>query len=183
MKHPLFVKHERLFFQLLVYRRYFETFLSLREDNKKYLKDFNRLNYFSIQFFTGYLLTHLAFLFDKDSEYSLVNARFEVKELEKKRISVLKEWNKLKDKILEISDNIGVLKYEEKNKVDSSYRKWRKMDDYEGDNIIAFMDSVAELHRNLDDFYAHEVEKEIELEKQMRKRRKKTDSEGEEVEG
>ncbi len=182
MNHPVFVKNERLFFQLLVFRRYFDTFLSLRKNDKAYLREFNNRNCYSVNYFAVYLITHLAFLFDIDSEYSLVNARFEVEELENKRISILEEWNRHKDKILEITANTGILKYEERQNINSAYVKLRKMDDYEGDKIIAFMESVAELHRMLDEFLAVELVKEQNLKKHRRKR-SKSDSSDEELEG
>ena len=178
MNHPVFVKNERLFFQLLVFRRYFDTFLSLRKNDKAYLREFNNRNCYSVNYFAVYLITHLAFLFDKDSEYSLVNARFEVEELENKRLSILEEWNRHKDKILEITANTGILKYEDTETIKIAFRKLRRMDDYEGDKIIAFMESVAELHRMVDNFSAVELEKEVELEKQRKKRRSKSSDEG-----
>ena len=183
MRHPFFVNHERLYFQLHVYRRYFDTFDSLRKDNKKYLKDFNIYNNYSIQFFTGYLITHLAFLFDEVSEYSLVNSRFEVEELENKRLSLINTWNIHKDNILKVASNTGILKYEDRQKINSAYVWYRKMIDYEGDKIFAFMNSVAELHIMFEDFLAVELVKEQNLKTQRRKRKKTdTDSEGEELE-
>ena len=163
MSHPIFVKNERLFFQLLVFKRYFDTFYSLRKNDKAYIKEFNNWNYYSVNYFAVYLITHLAFLFDKDSEYSLVNARFEVEELENKRLSILEEWNRHKDRINEITANTGILKYEDKQTINIAFRKLRKMDNYEGDTIIALMESVAELQKMLEDFSAVEMGKEIAL--------------------
>lgn len=168
MSHPIFVKNERLFFQLLVFRRYFDTFYSLRKNDKAYIKEFNNWNYYSVNYFAVYLITHLAFLFDKDSEYSLVNARFEVEELENNRLSILEEWNRYKDKINEISANTGILKYEDKQTINIAFRKLRRMDDYEGDTILALMKSVADLHVMIEDFSALEIQKEIVFEKKQK---------------
>ena len=179
MSHPIFKKHERLFFQLLVFRRYFETFQPLKKNEKRYLKEFYDHNFYFVEYFYAYLLTHLAFLFDKVSEYSLVNSSFEVEELENKRLSILEDWKRYKDKILEITANAGILKYEDKKVINIAYHNLRRMDDYEGDRILAFMQSVVELHLILEKFSVHETEKELELKNQKRKRRRKADSEGE----
>ena len=172
MRHPFFVNHVRLYFQLHVYRRYFDTFDSLRKDNKRYIKDFNIYNNYSIQFFTGYLITHLAFLFDEVSEYSLVNSRFEVEELENKRLSLINTWNIHKDNILKVASNTGILKYEDRQIIKSAYVWYRKMVDYEGDKIFAFMNSVAELHVMIEAFLTEELSEEVNSKKKKKKEKK-----------
>ena len=182
MSHPFFQKHERLYFQLHVYRRYFDTFDSLRKDKKPYINDFNIHNHYTVQFFSCYLITHLAFLFDEVSEYSLVNSRFEVEELENKRLSLINTWNIHKDNILKVASNTGILKYEDRQIIKSAYVWYRKMVDYEGDKIFAFMNSVAELHVMIESFFAKELSEEANT-KKKRKRRLNSESSDEEVEG
>lgn len=143
MIHPDCLKYERLYFQLLVFERYFETYNVIIRQEKTYDKQFYDHNYLSIVYFSGFILSSLAFLFDQNSEFSLVNTRFSVLEVEYKRRNLIKVWNKKKGSILEITQNLGILKYEEKSMINIAYHKLQKLDNEE---VMDFMKAIVELY-------------------------------------
>lgn len=141
MKHPDYIKNDRLYFQLKNFKSWFDMYTEI---DKVMNRREGTINYSSVELFSLFLLKEIAFLFDEKSPYSISNSVFTVPEINEIQKELMILWNLKKNTIHKILDGVGILNFDSREDMTASAHYFRRISFPE---IIEFMKRINDFFK------------------------------------
>lgn len=151
MKHPDHIKNDRLYFQLISFKSWFNIYTEIDKVKKK---RYGSINYNSVELLSLFLLKEIAFLFDEKSPYSISNSVFTVPEINEIQKELMILWNLKKNTIHKILDGVGILNFDSREDMTASAHYFRRISFAE---IIEFMKKINELFNLYEKHYIYTI--------------------------
>ncbi len=151
MKHPDHIKNDRLYFQLISFKSWFNIYTEI---DKVMKRREGIINYNSVELLSLFLLKEIAFLFDEKSPYSISNSVFTVPEINEIQKELMILWNLKKNTIHKILDGVGILNFDSRESIIASAHNFRRISFAE---IIEFMKKINELFDLYEKYYIYTI--------------------------